>query len=116
MAMVILNFRGRYVGPYMGSKSWTASPATCVFLSSSSVSQISWYAVVAGRRWSLIFLEQAYTSRWYLDCDGIGLHMTLRFTSPHAAMVVMSARLIACMAGFSFPFTPPGSLQRIMNE
>jgi hypothetical protein len=50
----------------MGSKSLTASPAT-IFLSS----QISWYAVVRGMRFSLNFLENVYISSWRCLSGGI---------------------------------------------
>ena len=41
------------------------------------------------------------------DCSGLGLHMTLRFTSPQAARVSSSARLTALMADQRLPLRMP---------
>ena len=43
------------------------------------------------------------------DCDGFGLQMTLRLTSPQAAMVVSSAASIRCIACLTFDLITPCS-------
>ncbi len=74
----------------MGSCS--ASPT-----SFSPSSQISWYARVFGLRCSESFTDHSYTSWWTWLSTGFTAAITLRFTSPQAAMESMSTAFMPCM-------------------
>ena len=93
-ANTTLNFRGRYVLPVEGLLVLVGSPpATSV-----SSTQSSWYALVRGRRRSATALAIQSVSAWSPERCGLGLHITLRFTSPHAASVSRSARFTSRIA------------------